>query len=385
MKLTRPIGPALLLLTTLFHPLTAQVEPGSGAQAQTVRLFMDCRASGCDTEYIRTEVQFVDFVRDIQDSDVYLLATSQATGAGGSFSELIFTGRGRFEGMVDTLTYIGAFDATQDIVREGFTRILKIGLMRFVGLTEMAREVDIRLRPPPPAGGPGGPMRPGGPGRTLAPEDDPWNFWTFRIRGSGGMSGRTNYSSLRFSGSLSASRVTEERKVSLGLSTSYSDTRYDYPDIPLIVNVRRSHEFNGSLIKAVAARWSAGLRASVENATYYNFDFAGTLAPVLEYSFFPYEEATRRSLTLQYAVEASYYDYRETTIFFKNFETVVSQSLSAALSFTRPWGNAYAALEGAHHLTDIDTHHVSLFGGLSLRLGRGLSLTLSGSASRVTG
>jgi len=384
MVFLRRLGLATLSLAFLLPPLAAQVEPDSAAGGQTVRLFMDCRASGCDTEHIRTEIQFVDHVRDIRDSDVYLLATSQMTGAGGSSSELIFTGRGRFEGMTDTLTYVGGFDATQDEVREGMTRLIKIGLMRFVGLTEMAQELEIRLRPRGPPGAGGAPGRPGGSGRALSPEDDPWDFWVFRVRGSGGMSGRTNYRSRRFSGSLSASRVTEDWKVNLGLSTSYSDTRYDYPELDYYrLSVRRSHEFEWSLIKALAPRWSAGLRGSARNATYYNFDFAGSLAPVLEYSFFPYEEATRRSFTVQYSWEGSYYDYREQTIFFKNHETVLTQSLSAALGLTRPWGNAFGILEGGHHLDDLDRHHLSMFGGFTFRLGRGLSLTLSGNASRV--
>ena len=96
-------------------------------------------------EYIRTEIQFVNHVRDIQDSDVYLEATSLATGGGGRSAELIFQGRGRFEGMTDTLTYVSTFDATGDELREGLTRLIKIGLMRFVGLTPIAERLQISL------------------------------------------------------------------------------------------------------------------------------------------------------------------------------------------------------------------------------------------------
>jgi hypothetical protein len=107
------------------------------------------------------------------------------------------------------------------------------------------------------------------------------------------------------------------------------------------------------------------------------------LAPVLEYSVFPYGEATRRSFTFQYAMEAVYQDYRDQTIYFKDEESFVTQSLSVSLSLNRPWGSAFTAMEGAHHIDDFDLHHVTLFGGVSVRLGRGLSLSLSGNASRV--
>ena len=198
------------------------------------------------------------------------------------------------------------------------------------------------------------------------------------------MSSRTNFESKRVSASVSARRTTEEWKSSLSLSSSYSDTRYDYPDLDYYqLSIRRSHTFNGSLTKSVAAKWSAGLKGSARNATYYNLDFGGSLAPILEYSVFPYEEATRKSLTFQYAVEGVYNDYREETIYFKETESFVTESLSANLSFNRPWGLAYAILEGAHHFEDIDLHHLSIFGGVQVRLGRGLSLSLNGSASRV--
>ncbi|MGD2121773.1 MAG: hypothetical protein PVJ76_08510 [Gemmatimonadota bacterium] len=372
---------ALVLLFSAFSHLPAQVEPPEPATGEPVRFYMDCRASGCDEDFIRTEILFVNHVRDIQDSDVYLLATSQSTGAGGRSAELIFQGRGRFEGMTDTLTFVSAYDATSAETRESLTRLIKIGLMRFVGLTPMADRIEIGLTKPQ-LSGPGRP--PGGPGPTVAPEDDPWDFWVFRVRGNASVSGRSNYASRRFGASVSANRVTEDWKVSLSLSQSYSETEYDYPEIDYYeLSLRRSHTFSGLLVKSVSPRWSAGLRASAQNATYYNFDFSGSIAPVLEYSVFPYEEATRRSLTFQYGIEGTYNDYQEETVFFKDHESFLSHSLGASLNFQRPWGNAFAAAEGAHHLDNIDLHHISFFTGISLRLGRGLTLTVHGDVSRV--
>jgi hypothetical protein len=295
-------GSALVFLLLSPSCLLAQAEQQAPVSDTPVRLYMDCRASGCDQEFIRNEIKFVDHVREIQDADLYLEATSLATGAGGSSSELIFQGRGRFDGMADTLTFVSGFDDTADEVREAFTRLVKIGLMRYVGLTSIADDLRIEVRPPTLTGGPGRS------GPTARPEDDPWDFWVFRVRGDGGLNGRSNYESRRFSGSVSANRVTEDWKVSLSLSQSYTESVYDYPELDYRrVDVRRSHTFTGSLTKSVAPKWSAGLRASARNATYYNFDFAGSLSPVLEYSVFPYEEATRRSLTFQYAVEGVYH------------------------------------------------------------------------------
>ncbi len=378
---SRLIGLALLHLCLLFSSLDAQVETGVPRLGDPVRFYMDCRARGCDAMHIRTEIRWVDHVRDIRDADVYLNATSLGTGGGGVSSDLIFEGRGRFEGMVDTLTYVSGGDATGFEIREGFTQLVKIGLMRFVGLTSMANQIEIGLRPPDIEEIVG---RPGRGGPTADPEDDPWDFWVFRIRGGGRLGGRSNRTTRSFNGSYSANRVTEDWKVSLSLSHSYSETIFDFPDLDFRkAKITRRLTHTGSLIKSVAGKWSAGIRWSARNATYNNFDFEGALSPVLEYSVFPYEEATRRSLTFQYAIEGVYHDYREETIYFKNTDTFLTQSLSGSLNFNRKWGGAFVAMEAAHHLEDIKLHHLTLLGGFNLRLARGLTLSVMGDVSRT--
>jgi hypothetical protein len=381
----RLIGLALLLLLSPSY-LFAQTEQESLSGSEPVRLFMDCMAPGCDRTHLRREIQFVDHVQDIRDSDVYLLVTGQRTGAGGFSSELIFEGRGRFEEMTDTIPYISAFDATTDEIRDGMTRLIKIGLMRYVGLTPQAEDVEISLLPSElkeRLGRPGGP--PGGPGGpTALPEDDPWDFWVFSVRGSGSVSGESNRSTSRFSGSLSANRVTEEWKFSFGASASYSEARYDYEAIDYsVTNIRRDYSFDGSIVKALAERWSAGLRFGARSSTYYNLDFEGSVSPVLEYSFFPYEDSSRKSLLLDYTLDWTYADYVELTIFEKMEESYLTQNLSLSLAFTQPWGTAFSIFSAGSHLDDFDKHHATVFGGVNIRLKRGLSLNLSASYSRV--
>ncbi|MFC1574913.1 hypothetical protein ACFL3Z_02415 [Gemmatimonadota bacterium] len=370
----------LFLILLPINPLLAQGVTGPQEQQQTVRLFLDCNAMACfNMDFLRTEIPFVNWVRDRQDGDVYLLITQQGTGAGGSSSELIFTGQGRFQGMADTLTFVSPPNSTTDAQREGLAGIMKIGLMRYVGLTPQASEIRIGMAQRVPG--------PAGPGRREpvgAPEDDPWNFWVFSVRGSGSVSGETNSGSQRFSGSFSANRVTEEWKVSFSASSSYSETTYDYPDIDYsATNIRRDYDADGMVVKALAPKWSLGLSGSARTSTYYNYDFEGTLSPVLEYSFFPYEESTRRSVTLQYALVGTYADYKEETVYFETKETYVTESLTLNLNFTQPWGTAYSIFSAANHLGDLDKHHASVFGGVNLRLSRGLSLNLSASYSRI--
>lgn len=366
--------------------LTGQRPPsGTREQADTgglVRLFLDCPGyRGCgDLDFFRTEIQFVNWVRDRMDSDVHLLITSQTTGAGGLSFELLFMGSGRFDDMVDTIPYVSGYDATEDEIRRGMAAVIKVGLMRYVGLTPMAERISIGVETPVP--GPGG-ERPGpGPAAMAAPEDDPWDFWVFRVGLNLDGSGESTMKSLGVGGSFSATRTTEQWRVSLGLRTSYDQAEYDYDDYSELY-IRRNHSFSGLLVKSVTDHWSLGLRGGLSNSTYYNYRLNMQLAPVLEYNFFPYAESTRRMLTLQYALEGGYADYYEPTIYFKDEESLLSESLTASLDLKQPWGSSTVFMEAGHYFHDIDLHHAQIGGSINVRLARGFSVRLFGSLGRV--
>ena len=372
---------ALLLFTS---PANGQEPPTSGAQARPdglVRLFLDCKAMGCyDLDFFRTEIRFVNWVRDRRDSDVHLLITAQTTGAGGRSFELLFLGQGRFENMVDTIPYISGYDATEDELRRGLAGIMKIGLMRYVGLTSVANEISIGMGRPGPEAGGGGPGP--GPAAMATAEDDPWDFWVFRIGLNLNTSGESTYGALGLGGSLTASRTTEEWKLSLSLRTSYNENKFEYDDYTEL-SVRRSHSFSGLLVRSLTDHWSAGLRGGVSNSTYSNYRLNLTMAPVLEYNFFPYSESTRRMLTFQYSVEGSYADYYEQSIYFEDEEALWSESIAASLDLKQPWGSSSIFMEAGHYLHDIDLHHAEIGGSMNIRLARGFSVSLFGSLGRV--
>lgn len=377
---------ALILLSALSpFPAPAQEDPSAQETPQAgglVRLFLDCPGyTGCnDLDFFRTEIQFVNWVRDRADSDVHLLITSQTTGAGGLSFELLFMGSGRFENMVDTLPYISGFDATADEIRRGLADVMKIGLMRYVGLTPAAGRISIGMeRPGPgPEGGPPGP----GPGAMATAEDDPWNFWVFRVGLNLDGSGESTQKSLGVGGSFSATRTTEDWRVSLSLRTSYDQNEYEYEDYSELY-IRRTHSFSGLVVRSLTDHWSWGIRGGLTNSTYYNYRLDLKVAPVLEYDFFPYSESTRRMLTLQYALEGGYSDYYESTIYFKNEETLLSESLMASLNLKQPWGSSNLFMEAAHYFHDVDLHHAEVGGSINVRLARGFSVSFFGSLGRV--
>lgn len=54
------------------------------------KVFIDCGM--CDIDHIRTEITFVNYVRDRKEADIHVLVTSLRTGAGGREYTLAFIG-----------------------------------------------------------------------------------------------------------------------------------------------------------------------------------------------------------------------------------------------------------------------------------------------------
>ena len=104
---------SLVVLCCVFTgPARAQEVPGGG---DAINLFFVCQGGGCyDLGFLRREIPLVNWVRDREVSDLYVLVTSQRTGGGGLNVTLAFIGMGDFEGQDQELTLSTAGDATPD-------------------------------------------------------------------------------------------------------------------------------------------------------------------------------------------------------------------------------------------------------------------------------
>ena len=76
----------LLILSCAAASLFGRDQTGQSGQADiealkktAPKVFIDC--GSCDIEYIKTEITFVNYVRDRKEADVHVLITTQGTGA----------------------------------------------------------------------------------------------------------------------------------------------------------------------------------------------------------------------------------------------------------------------------------------------------------------
>jgi hypothetical protein len=328
------------------------------------KVFLDCVY--CDTDYITTEITFVNYVRDPKEADIHILITTLSTGGGGTEYTLAFSGRRAFAGKDDVLKYTAGSTDTSDEHRKGLVAVIKLGLMAYVAKTPIASRISISLLD-----------------KTKPTSvDDRWDFWVFSLSAGGSFSGETlsRYSSLR--GSLSANRVTPSLKIRSSFST-YKDTdRFSFDD-ETIVSTSRSQSFSFLAVKSINNHWSAGGWLTAGASTYSNTRSMINPAPALEFDWFPYSESTRRQLRFLYKPGFRAYRYREETIYDKTSEGLWGQSVSATLELKEKWGSTSASVEAFNYFHDWHKNHLEIYGDLSVRIFRGLSFNIYGNYSRV--
>lgn len=348
--------------------VAALVLPPSRAEAQGPRafsLFLDCSGFYCETDFYRTEIAFVDHVRERTAADVHVLITRETTGGGGAAFVLAFYGQQRFAGVSDTLALITPQGATEDEQRRAIARTVKLGLARYLARTPAAARTSLSIAAPDSTAAPAVPTR------------DPWNAWVFRIGANVNANRERDFSNNYVYGSVNASRVTENWKTNLRVSENYRDQGFDI-DGEKVTSVVR--DFGGAFqqVRSLGQHWSAGLRTSAGSSTFLNEKLVASVSPVVEYNVFPYRESTRRSLTLQYAVGAQHFRYIDTTVYFKIRESRPFQALNVALAQKEKWGSIQFEVNGSHFLNDLSKSRLTFYSEADVRLVKGLSLNLFG-------
>lgn len=364
----------ILAVGTLASPirLVAQ-EPATPADSGTIGVFLDCQSwVGCDLDHARREIPYVNWMRERQDADVHVLVTSQETGGGGSEVTLAFIGLRAFAAEGDTVRHVSRNTDTDAEIREEVTRLLRLGLTRFLLGTAVAPRLDVAYRPPAQ-----------GTQLVAQPAADPWNFWTFRIRAGGYLSGERQQSSRSFNGSIGANRTTEGFKIDVNLYGSASRESYTLSDSSEYVSTSESYSADLLAVWSLGDHWSLGGTASADRSTYSNLDLGVFAGPAIEYDIFPYRESTRQKLTVMYSVELAYFNYEEITVTGLTEETRPRHKLQVGAQVQQPWGQVFGSVSGTQYFYDLSVHRIDTFAGFTLRIFRGLELNVFGSFARI--
>lgn len=380
---SRSIFPALALfaLAGLTGPAAAAAAPAlettDGTEA--LRLYLDCDW-GCDFTFLRSEIDYVNWVRDRQDAEVHVMVTIQGGGNSREYT-FNFLGLDRFENIDQRLIYASSFTDTDDERRRGVQRLLELGLVRYVLETPQAEGLSVDFDD---GEGPGEPHR-----DHFHPEpntlvvDDPWNHWVYRIRAETDFRTEDRRDSQSYETSVSAGRTTDMWRVGTGARYSYRESNFEFEDGGTYKNVSRSSSLYGQVIRTLAPHWGLGVGFSSRRSTYLNLDNSYRAAAAVEYNIFPYSESSEREFTIAYFVGGTRLDYEEITVFEKLSETYADQGAFIAFGMERPWGEARLDLQYSHFLDNFDRSRIEFRTDVEYHIVRGLSFDVYAGVSRI--
>lgn len=329
-------------------------------------VYIDC--GRCDYDHIRREISFVNYVRDQDHADIHVFITNTSLSGGGREYELSFIGRSDFAGLDYTFTHGIDRNATWDEERESLNQALEIGLMPYIMQTSLSSRFSIEYE----AAGEGG--------QILDDDDnDPWDYWVFNIyAGSLEIGLESNQSNFDSRWGVSANRVTEAWKFHLRPYFNFEQDVIEREDEESVTSTRHRHGFNSHAVKSVSPHWSVGFFGTYLTRNDRNLRHDASMNPGVEYSFWPYDVATRRSLTVVYQVGYSMVEYYEPTIFDETAEGLFNHRLEASMRIQQPWGDIQTGLTGSHYLHNFAHRRAEFYGRISIQLTGGLSLDLRG-------
>ncbi len=340
-----------------------------GAQSSKPNVFIDCQMY-CHINYVKEQIGFINYMQDRQDADIYILATRQPTGAGGSEIQIVFEGDNQFVGIIDTIKYMVDPNATESIERNLLVQSLKRGLLKYIMQTDIVNNINYTIEP-------------------ITVDDsntnqtDPWDYWVFNVGGNGWINGEASYNNINLSGRLSASRVTDKHKFQFSGRYNHQENKFTLTDGEEFKSTLKSYNFYLEYVKSLGEHWSVGGTSRAGSSTFGNTDVSSSIKAALEYNIFPYAESQTRRFSIFYAIGPEYYDYSEPTIYERETEWVTRHGLTIQYEQTQKWGNIYFSFGVQQYLHNPTLYNAYFNPRLEWQIFKGLSLNLGGFFSLV--
>jgi hypothetical protein len=356
-----------VLLAVVFFGPEIFAQPPASKPAQ-LKVFLDCES--CFSDFLRSEIEFVDYVRDRTEAEVHVLITQAQTGSGGTEHTVQLMGAGKFANVVETLKTVTTSSDTDDIIRRQIATTVRAGLLRFLTREGVPAGLDVSVKL-------------GSEDERPAVTGDRWNNWVFSLRGAASFDGEESSKERQLGASFSADRITPDWKITLGGELDHEREEFDLDEDEPVQVERREQDFNWLVVKGLGEHWSVGGRGDVESSTFDNTKLSIGAAPALEYNVFPYSAYTRRQLRALYSIGVSHVTYYEETLFGKTEETLPQHEISLTFEQRERWGSLEARVEWSQYLQDLSKTRLEADGELSVRLARGLSVASEVNASRI--
>jgi hypothetical protein len=314
-----------------------------------------------DQDYIKSEITFVNYVRDRTEADVQLMITCQTTANGGQEYCLTFEGLGSYHDINAVLKQTTAPDATNDEIRKALVDGIRRGLVAYVSRTSLRDDLSVEFKP----------------STAQAAVTDPWHNWVVSLSLYGYASGVQGCQFVNGYFNPDIKRVTDNERFDLSGILAATRRWFDLDSTSLTALVR-GYSADAFYARRLSNHFALGADLGYLTNDYSNVRLGFSAAPKLEYDLVPYSEYVRHKIFVQFAPTGLYRSYFDTTIYDRLSEMRLQNQLVLGVDMTRSWGTINLSATGSNYLHDFSRNRLSLDASASLRIVAGLSLSLSG-------
>jgi hypothetical protein len=206
-----------------------------------LKVYLDCES--CFEDYLREEVDIVEYVRDPAEADIHVIVTSSETASGGLERAVGFIGIGRFKGIDFNIRAVSESSDTEDTQRQRLATAITIGLLNYLSSEGVKGGLSVNVEQTLPPGQQG-------------PARDRWNFWVMSLRGSIAMNGEESTRQLNLSGDVGADRITDDWKITMGFELEYEREDFDLDEDEPLRAIRHERDFDALVVRSLSDHWS---------------------------------------------------------------------------------------------------------------------------------
>ena len=330
------------------------------SQNNSIKLFLKC---SCDSNYIRDQINYIDYVRDQEDANIILEVYGDPNGNRGKYS-IYFIGKNNFIGMDDKLSFESHPKMTNDEIRSGLKDKIQRGILKYLVKTTDINDLNISITKPE---------------SNISDNDslivDKWKNWIFEISASGYYEKESSRKVNDFNGRFEVNRYTEDWRIETTLRFFKRIEEF----LSETNNFKSSRVYKGAygkIVRSISDHWSTGIFYGLSKDSYENIKFSNNLSPAIEYSIFPYKDVVRREMVLEYKIGYRKNNYQSKTIYGKNDEFLGIHSFAFKTRYRQNWGDIYSRFSFFTYLHDNSKNRLTFDNYLNIRIFEGFSLRL---------
>ena len=330
------------------------------SQNNSIKLFLKC---SCDSNYIRDQINYIDYVRDQEDANIILEIYGDPNGNRGKYS-IYFIGKNNFIGMDDKLSFESHPKMTNDEIRSGLKDKIQRGILKYLVKTTDINDLNISITKLD---------------NNISDSDslivDKWKNWIFEISASGYYEKESSRKVNDFNGRFEVNRYTEDWRIETTLRFFKRIEEF----LSENNNFKSSRVYKGAygkIVRSISDHWSTGIFYGLSKDSYENIKFSNNFSPAIEYSIFPYKEVVRREMVLEYKIGYRKNNYQSKTIYGKNDEFLGIHSFAFKTRYRQNWGDIYSRFSFFTYLHDNSKNRLTFDNYLNIRIFEGFSLRL---------